>query len=135
MVLLDPLFIQQRARLVELTATSRLPAMYGFREDVEMGALMAYGPSFPDLFRRAATYVDKILKGARPTTLPVEQPMKYELTLNLKTARTLGITLSPNPPDSGRRGDSVSLQSAPRAASDSHFSPVLPATPTPSPML
>jgi putative ABC transport system substrate-binding protein len=95
MVLLDPLFMLQRARLVELTATSRLPAMYGFREDVEMGALMAYGPSFPDLFRRAATYVDKILKGARPATLPVEQPMKYELTLNLKTARTLGITLPP----------------------------------------
>ena len=94
-VLLDPLFMQQRARLVELTATSRLPAMYGFREDVEMGALMAYGPSFPDLFRRAATYVDKILKGARPATLPVEQPTKYELTLNLKTARTLGITLPP----------------------------------------
>jgi putative ABC transport system substrate-binding protein len=95
LVLLDPLFMQQRARLVELTAMSRLPAMYGFREDVEMGALMAYGPSFPDMFRRAATYVDKILKGARPGDLPVEQPTKYELVLNLKTAQALGITLPP----------------------------------------
>src|SRR5215475_14378943 len=94
-VILDPLFMQQRARLVELTATSRLPAMYNLREDVEIGALMAYGPSFPDLFRRAATYVDKILKGAKPATLPVEQPTKYELILNLKTAKELGITLPP----------------------------------------
>jgi putative tryptophan/tyrosine transport system substrate-binding protein len=95
LVLLDPLFMQQRARLVELTAANRLPAMYSLREDVEMGALMAYGPSFPDMFRRAATYVDKILKGARPATLPVEQPTKYELVLNLKTAQALGITLPP----------------------------------------
>ena len=95
LVLLDPLFISQRARLIELTAMSRLPAMYGFREDVETGALMAYGPSFPDLFRRAATYVDKILKGAKPGDLPVEQPTKYELILNLKTAKELGITLPP----------------------------------------
>jgi putative ABC transport system substrate-binding protein len=94
-VLLDPMFMQQRVRLVELTAMSRLPAMYGFREDVEIGALMAYGPSFPDMFRRAATYVDKILQGARPATLPVEQPTKYELVLNLKTAQALGITLPP----------------------------------------
>jgi putative ABC transport system substrate-binding protein len=94
-VLLDPLFMSQRARLVELTAASRLPAMYGFREDVEAGALMAYGPNFPDLFRRAATYVDKILKGAKPATLPVEQPTKYELSLNLKTAQALGITFPP----------------------------------------
>ena len=95
LVLLDPLFMSQRARLVELTVTSRLPAMYGFREEVELGALMAYGPSFPDLFRRAATYVDKILKGAKPGDLPVEQPMKYELLLNLKTAKALGLTLPP----------------------------------------
>src|SRR5205085_1030653 len=66
MLLLDPLFLSQRARMVELTATSRLPAMYAFREDAEAGALMAYGPNFPDMFRRAATYVDKILKGAKP---------------------------------------------------------------------
>jgi putative tryptophan/tyrosine transport system substrate-binding protein len=96
LVLLDPLFLSQRARLVELTVTSRLPAMYAFREDAEAGALMAYGPSFPDLFRRAATYTAKILKGAKPADLPVEQPMKYELVLNLKTARALGLTFPPH---------------------------------------
>jgi putative tryptophan/tyrosine transport system substrate-binding protein len=96
LVLLDPLFISQRARLVELTVTSRLPAMCAFREDVEAGALMAYGPSFPDLYRRAATYTVKILKGAKPADLPVEQPMIYELVLNLKTARALGLTFPPH---------------------------------------
>ena len=96
MPLLDPMFISQRARLAELTATSRLPAMYALREDAEAGALMAYGPHFPDLFRWAATYVDKILKGAQPADLPVEQPTKYELVLNLKTARTLGLTFPPH---------------------------------------
>jgi putative ABC transport system substrate-binding protein len=96
LVLMDPLFLSQRARLVELTVTSRLPAMYALREDAEAGALMAYGPSFPDLFRRAATYTAKILKGAKPADLPVEQPMKYELVLNLKTARALGLTFPPH---------------------------------------
>jgi ABC-type uncharacterized transport system substrate-binding protein len=96
MLLLDPLFISQRARLAELTATSRLPAMYALREDAEAGALMAYGPHFPALFRQAATYVDKILKGAQPADLPVEQPTKYELVLNLKTARALGLTFPPH---------------------------------------
>ena len=96
LVLLDPLFLAHRARLVELTVTSRLPAMYAFREDAEAGALMAYGPSFPDMFRRAATYTVKILKGAKPADLPVEQPMKYELVLNLKTARALGLTFPPH---------------------------------------
>jgi ABC-type uncharacterized transport system substrate-binding protein len=95
-VLLDPIFISQRTRMVELTATHRLPAMYGFREDAEAGALMAYGPNFPDMFRRAATYVDKILKGAKPADLPVEQPTKYELVLNLKTAQVLGLTFPPH---------------------------------------
>ena len=96
MLLLEPMFNSQRARLVELTATSRLPAMYGFREDAEAGALMAYGPNFPDMFRRAATYVDKILKGAKPADLPVEQPMKFELVINLKTAKALGLTMPPS---------------------------------------
>jgi ABC-type uncharacterized transport system substrate-binding protein len=92
-VLLDPIFISQRTRMVELTATHRLPAMYGFREDAEAGALMAYGPNFPDMFRRAATYVDKILKGAKPADLPVEQATKFELVINVKTAKALGITV------------------------------------------
>jgi putative tryptophan/tyrosine transport system substrate-binding protein len=95
-MLLDPMFISQRTRMVELTTTSQLPAMYGFREDAEAGALMAYGPNFPDMFRRAATYVDKILKGAKPADLPVEQPTKYELVLNLRTARALGLTFPPH---------------------------------------
>jgi putative ABC transport system substrate-binding protein len=95
-MLLDPRFISQRARLAELTVTSRLPAMYAFREDAEAGALMAYGPSFPDMFRRAATYVDKIVKGTKSADLPVEQPTKYELVLNFKTARALGLTFPPH---------------------------------------
>ena len=96
LVLVDPMFIAQRARMVALTATSQLPAIYGLREDVEAGALMAYGPNFSDMFRRAATYVDKILKGAKPADLPVEQPTKFELVINLKTAKALGITMPPS---------------------------------------
>jgi putative ABC transport system substrate-binding protein len=84
-----------RKRVVDLAATSRLPAMYGSREFVDLGGLMSYGPSYPDLFRRAATYVDKILKGARPAEIPVEQPTKFELVISLKTAKTLGLTIPP----------------------------------------
>jgi len=80
-------------RIVDLAAKSRLPTMYDVREFVEAGGLMAYGPSLADLFRRAAAYVDKILKGGKPGTLPVEQPMKFELIIDLKTARALGLTL------------------------------------------
>lgn len=81
-----------RRRLVELAAKYRLPAIYTQRESVEAGGLMAYGPNFVDLHRRAATFVDKILKGARPADLPIEQPTKFDLLLNLKTARALGVT-------------------------------------------
>src|SRR5262245_13090925 len=79
----------------ELTAKHRLPAIYGRREFAEAGGLLAYGPSFPDNFRRAATYVDKILKGARPADLPVEQPTTVEFVVNLETAKALGLTIPP----------------------------------------
>jgi putative ABC transport system substrate-binding protein len=87
------LFTTHHARLAGLAATSRLPAIYGYREFVDVGGLMSYGPDFPDLYRRAAVYVDKILKGAKPADLPVEQPTKFELVINLKTAKALGLTI------------------------------------------
>jgi putative ABC transport system substrate-binding protein len=80
-------------RIIELTAKARLPAMYSRRGNVEAGGLMSYGPSYPDMYRRAAAYVDKILKGAKPADIPVEQPTKFELVINLKTAKALGLTL------------------------------------------
>jgi len=86
----------QRARVVELAAKSRLPAIYGIRESVEVGGLMSYGPSANDLSRRAATYVDKILKGAKPADLPVEQPTKFEFIINLEAAKQIGLTIPPN---------------------------------------
>mgnify|MGYP003579779978 CR=1 FL=1 len=82
-------------RIVALAAQHRLPTIYNTRIPVQAGGLMAYGPSRPAMARRAATYVDKILKGAKPADLPVEQPMKFELILNLKTAQRLGITILP----------------------------------------
>jgi ABC-type uncharacterized transport system substrate-binding protein len=91
----EPLTVRYRGQIVELAAKNRLPAMYGFREFVDAGGLMAYGANVADLCRRAATYVDKILKGAKPADLPVEQPTKFELVINLKTAKALGLTISP----------------------------------------
>jgi putative ABC transport system substrate-binding protein len=85
-----------RPRIVDFAAKSRLPAMYPDREFVEVGGLMSYGPNFADLYRRAATYVDKILKGTKPADLPVEQPMKFEFIINLKAAKQIGLTLPPN---------------------------------------
>jgi len=92
-VLADPVFSFSGGRLADLAARSRLPAAYGYRGAVEAGGLMSYGPSLPDLWRRAAAYVDKILKGANPAELPVEQPRKFELVINLKTAKALGLTI------------------------------------------
>ncbi len=93
LALSDPVFGSQLARIAQLAAKLRLPAVYGRREFAEVGGLLAYGPNFEDNYRRAATYVDKILKGATPASLPVEQPTKFELVINLKTAKALGITI------------------------------------------
>jgi putative ABC transport system substrate-binding protein len=87
------MFVSERRRLADLAAKNRLPGMYPIREFVDAGGLMAYGPNNADLLRRAATYVDKILKGAKPGDLPVEQPTKFELVINLKTAKALGLTI------------------------------------------
>ncbi len=92
-VLGGTMFLIERKHLVDLAAKNRLPAMYGLREYVDAGGLMCYGPNNADMFRRAATYVDKILKGAKPAGLPVEQPTKFELVINLKTAKRLGLTI------------------------------------------
>ena len=87
------MFLREHSRLVDMVAKNRLPAVYTSREFVDAGGLMSYGANQPDLFRRAATYVDKILKGAKPGDLPVEQPTKFELVINLKTAKALGLTI------------------------------------------
>ena len=92
-VLVSAMFVNERRCLVDLAAKNRLPAVYPWREYVDAGGLMAYGPNVADLYRRAASYVDKILKGAKPGDLPVEQPTKFELVINLKTAKTLGLTI------------------------------------------
>jgi putative ABC transport system substrate-binding protein len=93
LVLLDGMFLLHQSRIIDLAAKSRLPAMYSRRSDVTGGGLMAYAPSLPDIFRRAATYVDKILKGAKPDDLPIEQPTKFEFVINLKTAKALGLAI------------------------------------------
>ncbi len=95
-ILPDTIFLTQRARLAELAVKSRLPAMAGLREYVDAGGLMAYGASLPDLFRRAALVVAKLLRGAKPADLPIEQPTKFELVVNMKTAKALGITFPPS---------------------------------------
>jgi putative ABC transport system substrate-binding protein len=90
-----PINVRHRVLIVELAAKSRLPAIYGSREFVEAGGLMSYGPIFSDIFRRAAVYVDRILKGAKPADLPVEQPSRFELVVNLKTAKQIGVRIPP----------------------------------------
>lgn len=94
-VVSDPLVGTHRIRNNTLALGARLPTMHGNREHVEAGGLMSYGPNFPDLYRRAADYLDKILRGAKPADLPVEQPTKFDLVINLKTAKALGLGISP----------------------------------------
>jgi putative ABC transport system substrate-binding protein len=96
LVMTDPMFAAESSRLAQLASRSGVPAMYGFRLHVVAGGLMSYGVDLVDLYRRAATYVDKILKGAKPGDLPVEQPTKFELVINLKTAKALGLTIPPS---------------------------------------
>jgi putative ABC transport system substrate-binding protein len=84
-----------RPRINTLADRARLPTMHGFREQLEAGGLMSYGPNFPDQFRRTADYVNNILRGAKPADLPVEQPTKFELVINLKTAKALGLEVPP----------------------------------------
>jgi putative ABC transport system substrate-binding protein len=100
----DPLMRDNQKRIVGFSLKSRLPSIYFYREAVDAGALMYYGADQADNYRRVATYVDKILKGANPADLPVEQPTKFELVINLKTAKQIGLT---NPPNVLARADKV----------------------------
>ena len=104
LVLGDPMFFLHRTRIADLAAKQRLPTMFVFREHAEAGGLMAYGASLSDMFRQVATFVDKILRGAKPADLPVEQVTKLELVINLKTAKALGLTI---PPSLLQRADQV----------------------------
>jgi putative ABC transport system substrate-binding protein len=92
----SPMFIAQRQGLADLAAKNRLPTIFALREYAQVGGLMSYGPNYPDVYRRAATYVDRILKGAKPADLPIEQPTKFEFVINLKTAKALGLTIPPS---------------------------------------
>jgi putative ABC transport system substrate-binding protein len=92
----DVIFTSHRKQVVDLATKHQLVVMYGFKEFVHAGGLMAYGPDYPDLYRRAATYLDKIFRGANPADLPIEQPTKFELVINLKTAKALGLTIPPS---------------------------------------
>jgi putative tryptophan/tyrosine transport system substrate-binding protein len=96
MTVRDPAINVNQKRIVEFATANRLPTMHIDKEPVEAGGLMSYGPDIPDLFRRAAIYVDKILKGAKPADLPVERPIKFEFVINLKTAKQIGVTIPPN---------------------------------------
>ncbi|MCU0694874.1 MAG: hypothetical protein MUF54_26165, partial [Polyangiaceae bacterium] len=96
LVIADPLVNENRGRIVGFAATNRLPAIYPYRTFVDAGGLMSYGVDSSDLSRRAATYVDRILKGAKPAELPIEQPAKFELVVNLKTAKSLALAIAPS---------------------------------------
>ena len=103
-VFADPLTFSHQELIVNFAATTRIAALFAAKEFVDTGGLMSYGPSYPGMFRRAATYVDKILKGAKPGDLPIEQPTTFELVVNLKTAKALGLTI---PPSLLQRADQV----------------------------
>ena len=92
----DRFLLAHRTQIVDFVAKTRLPAMYPYRDFVVAGGLMSYAPSYEDLFRRSATYVDKILRGAKPSDLPIEQPTKFELLVNLKAAKALGVVIPPS---------------------------------------
>jgi putative tryptophan/tyrosine transport system substrate-binding protein len=92
-ILADRVFLHNRQRIMDLAAEQRLPSINAYEELVEAGGLLSYGPSYEDMHKRAATYVDKILKGAKPGSLPIEQPTKFTFTINLKTAKALGVTI------------------------------------------
>src|SRR5262249_12662273 len=96
LLLASPLFLAQRRQIADLAAKGRLPTMSGRPEYAEDGGLLFYGANYTDLFRRAATYVEKVLKGAKPADLPIEQPTKFELVINLQTAKQIGLTIPPN---------------------------------------
>jgi ABC-type uncharacterized transport system substrate-binding protein len=92
----SPTFARHKGRLAEVAVTYRLPAIYEDRQYVEVGGLMSYGPSFIDLYRRAASYVDRIFTGTKPGDLPIEQPTKFELAINMKAAKAIGLTIPPS---------------------------------------
>jgi putative ABC transport system substrate-binding protein len=108
LVLADPLFSVEASRIAAMASRNRLPAVYGLREHVMAGGLMSYGPDLKDSYRRAAIYVDKILKGAKPADLPFEQPTKFDLVVNLKAAKALGLAIPGISSRPCRRGDRVS---------------------------
>jgi putative ABC transport system substrate-binding protein len=95
LVLADRLFLHNRARIMDFAVQNRLPGVHAYRELVEAGGLMSYGPSYADMHRRAADYVDRILKGAKPADLPVQLPVKFELVVNLKTAKAMDLEIPP----------------------------------------
>jgi putative tryptophan/tyrosine transport system substrate-binding protein len=107
LVLADPMTFFHRTRLASLAAQRRLPAMYGVRGHVDAGGLMSYWAHQADLYRRVGSYVDRIVRGANPADLPIEQPEKFELVINLKTAKALGLTIPPPPLAAGGSGDRV----------------------------
>jgi ABC-type uncharacterized transport system substrate-binding protein len=95
-IVIDALMVTNRANINNLALNARLPTMYGDREAVDAGGLISYGPNFPELWRRSADFIDKILRGAKPSDIPVEQPTKFDMVINLKTAKAIGLVVPPS---------------------------------------